>query len=246
MPVVFTPSVNDRVSDVAVFVHRTVGGVVTCRRVSGKHVVWDWNGTLLDDLGIVIQAANRCLEPFGAGPIDEEDYRDHYTRPVRAFYNSLLSREITEDEWNVLNDTFHDAYFTLAESVSLTSDTLAAFDAVETLGWRQSLLSMSPQLWLDGIVDRFGLRPRLDLVTGLSGPTGGLKAEHLEAHLVELGLDGSNVVMVGDTPDDVAAANHVGATAILYHGGSHHLDLLQRQDVPVAETLVEAVELAVA
>ena len=59
-----------------------------------------------------------------------------------------------------------------------------------------------------------------------------------------MGVDGDVVVMIGDTPDDVAAARHVDATAVLYHGGSHHLDLLERQGVPVAETLVEAVELA--
>ena len=212
--------------------------------MSNRHVVWDWNGTLLDDLPIVLEAVNHCLVDFGVSPINADDYRDHYTRPVRAFYDSLLDRPIEDDEWTHLNESFHEQYFARAEGVELTHDARDAIDLVSEFGWSQSLLSMSPQAWLDDIVDRFELRHHLDLVTGLSGPTGGLKAVHLSQHLLRMGVDGDVVVMIGDTPDDVAAARHVEAQSVLYHGGSHHLDLLERQGVPVAESLVEAVELA--
>ena len=49
-----------------------------------KHIVWDWNGTLLDDLHVVIEAANVSLGLFDIEGIDEDGYRDHFTRPVRA------------------------------------------------------------------------------------------------------------------------------------------------------------------
>lgn len=207
------------------------------------HVVWDWNGTLLDDLSIVVEAVNRSISLFGEGPITEEDYRDHYTRPVKHFYDSLLGRTVTNEEWLRLNSTFHDVYFGLATGVGLAPGAVRAIDLLERAGWSQSLLSMSPQPWLDQIVRRLGLAERFAVVDGLSGSTGGRKAEHLEGHLEVLAISGSEVVVVGDTPDDVAAARHVGARAILFHGGSHHLDLLESQGVPIAETLVHAAEL---
>jgi phosphoglycolate phosphatase-like HAD superfamily hydrolase len=117
-------------------------------------------------------------------------------------------------------------------------------DRLDEAGWGQSLLSMSPQDWLFGIVDRLNLTHRLALVDGMSEVTGGLKAMHMEEHLRLLGMDGESVVVVGDTPDDVAAARHVGARAILFHGGSHHIDVLESEGVPIAETLAEAVDLA--
>lgn len=184
------------------------------------------------------------IAEFGEGPIDGDGYRDHYTRPVREFYDSLFGRVVTDEEWLGLNTSFHDAYFELAQSVSLAPDALEAMDVVDRAGWSQSLLSMSPQEWLDGIVLRLDLSPRFERVDGLVEVTGGLKNVYLEAHLAAMEVIGPSAVVIGDTPDDVAAARHVGAMPILFHGGSHHLEHLETHGVPIAESLVEAVEIA--
>ena len=208
------------------------------------HIVWDWNGTLFDDLPVVILAANASMARFGVGPIDEDGYRDHFTRPVRAFYDSLFGRLVSDVEWEDLNDRFHDEYFALADTVSLMSDALDALSAVEDNGWGQSLLSMSPQGWLEQIVGALGVAGRFTLVDGLRGETGGLKAQHMEEHLQTLGVDPTRTVVVGDTPDDAVAARHVDAHVVLYDGGSHHLSHLEVTGAPVAHSLLEAVEIA--
>lgn len=214
------------------------------RHVSDLHVVWDWNGTLLDDLDVVIDAANVGLAEFGVGPIDEDLYRDHFTRPVRAFYDSLFDRPVTEDEWRKLNHVFHVEYMARADRADLTRDAMDAIDAVGNDPSVQSLLSMSPQLWLESIVARKGILDRFALISGLDGETGGLKARHLEQHILTLGLNPAETVVIGDTPDDATAARHVGAHVVLYDGGSHHLPELQQTDAPVAHSLVEAVVIA--
>lgn len=208
------------------------------------HVVWDWNGTLLDDLPIVIESVNRSIALLGERPISADEYRDHYTRPVRLFYQSLFGRELTDEEWLRLNTSFHEHYFHLAAAVGLAPHAGEAMEVLDRFGHGQSLLSMSPHDWLVKIVSRLGITSRFELVTGLSGPTGGRKAGHLVDHLQHLGVDGEDVVVIGDTPDDVAAARHVGARPILYHGGSHHIEVLEAEGVPIAETLLDAAEMA--
>lgn len=212
--------------------------------MSGHHIVWDWNGTLLDDLTVIIDAANVSLGRHGMGPIDEDDYRNHFTRPVRAFYDSLFGRVVTDAEWEALNDVFHVEYFSRVDEADLTVDTLPALSHVDSYGWGQSLLSMSPQTWLDDVVGRKGVTQHFTLIDGLSGETGGLKATHLAEHLKTQGLDPQRTVVVGDTPDDAVAARQVGAQPILYDGGSHHLPTLQGMGAPVAHTLVQAVAIA--
>lgn len=208
------------------------------------HVVWDWNGTLLDDLAVVIEAANVGLERFGVGPLDEDLYRDHFTRPVRAFYDSLFGRPVTDREWHELNETFHIEYMNRADQADLTEDAIDALDAVGEDRGAQSLLSMSPHDWLEGILRRKGLNHRFSLVSGLSGETGGLKAAHLAEHIESLGIAPGDTVIIGDTPDDATAAKHVGARVVLYDGGSHHLPVLRQTEAPVAHSLVQAVEFA--
>lgn len=208
------------------------------------HIVWDWNGTLLDDLAIVVESLNVGTAALGFPAIDEDGYRDHFTRPVRAFYDSLFGRPVSDSEWDHLNHTFHDEYYSRVERARLTVGAVEAVDRVSALGWSQSLLSMSVHAQLLDAVTKRGIADRFALIDGLTVATGGLKSEHLETHLSSLEQDPASTLLIGDTPDDAVAARQVGARVVLYDGGSHHLPTLSAMGAPVAHTLGEAVDLA--
>jgi phosphoglycolate phosphatase-like HAD superfamily hydrolase len=174
--------------------------------VSIGHVVWDWNGTLLDDQQLVVAAANASLAPFGVAPMSEQEYRDHYTRPVQRFYESVLGRTVAAAEWHRIDQTFHATYHELAATAHLTADAMAALELVEAAGWSQSLLSMSAHDRLTVGVAQRGITARFRAVDGLAHPDGSMKAPHLRAHLGRLDVAGTDVVVIGDTPDDAAAA----------------------------------------
>lgn len=205
-----------------------------------RHVVWDWNGTLLDDLDIVVAAVNVGVGAFGLGPVTVETYRDHYTRPVKVFYDRLFGREVTEEEWRVLDTRFHDAYRELLEEASLAS---GAREALRLAGDRgsQSLLSMFPHNELVPLVGRHGIDGYFERIDGLRGVPGDRKAAYLAAHLDALGLPPADVLVVGDTPDDAAAAAHVGSPCVLYDNGSHHRAELERTGARVVACLLDAV-----
>ena len=75
-----------------------------------RHVVWDWNGTLLDDLPLVVESVNVLMHDRGFAAITTEDYTTNYTRPVRLFYERLFGRAIDDDEWAHVDEVFHRAY----------------------------------------------------------------------------------------------------------------------------------------
>lgn len=211
------------------------------------HFVWDWNGTLFDDLEEVVASVNRGLAQFGADPIDLDGYRSHYTRPVRLFYDRLLGRGVSEEEWQQIDNVFHDVYRGALEQASLTVDAATALEIVAAGPHTQSLLSMFPHVDLMPLIERLGITRYFDRIDGLEeGSRGDRKAYYLERHLRQLiaGEDPTIVVVIGDTPDDAVAAAGVGARAILYDGGSHHRVDLEAVGVPVVSTLVDAVELA--
>lgn len=211
--------------------------------MTALHIVWDWNGTLLDDLDVVVDALNIGIGNYGVAPIGHDDYRDHYTRPVRAFYDAVFARPVTDDEWADLNGTFHSAYAELVPRATLADDSLEALMRIDELQWSQSVLSMSPHDLLLSMVTERGIGQRFTSIDGLQAVSGGLKASHLEEHLEGGGHAASDTVVIGDTPDDADAARSVGADVVLYDGGSHHMHTLEAVGVPVAHTLIEAVDI---
>jgi phosphoglycolate phosphatase-like HAD superfamily hydrolase len=208
------------------------------------HVVWDWNGTLVEDLPIVVESVNAALDAIGEVPITEDDYRAYFTRPVGQFYERLLERSISADEWDTLDRVFHNQYRDALDRVPLTIDAMEAIDAVGARGWSQSILSMWWEDELLDVVARHGLVDRMALVQGNVNDPGGEKASHLLRHVSTLGFDVGSIVMIGDSIDDAVAAGVVGTACVLYDGGSHHLDDLEDVGVPVSESLVGAVRIA--
>jgi len=210
--------------------------------VTATHLVWDWNGTLLDDLHLVVSASNVAFESVGGRPVDADEHRARYRRPVAEFYAEMLERAIDEQEFGRLDRLFHETY-----RLGLTSMTLAAdaMTAVKSWPGSQSLLSMWFHSELVPAVETYGLNGVFTRVDGLRTEVGGhLKAAHLATHLDGLGVSGEQVVMIGDSLDDAAAADSVGGRVVLYTGGFTHPDKLRATGRPVADTLLEAVEIA--
>ena len=211
-----------------------------------RHIVWDWNGTLLNDIEVVVESVNIGLAGQGFPPIDADGYRTHFTRPVPVFYERLFNRPVTDAEWQEINRVFHEAYEASVEGVALTGDAVTAIELARDRGATQSLLSMAPHDHLLPTVTRLGLASYFAAVDGSPGEPGATKERHLVRHLESLALGSGRVVLIGDTPDDAAAARHVGAGAILYDGGSHHRHDLDAVGIPVVASLTEAVLLALA
>lgn len=212
------------------------------------HIIWDWNGTLLDDLHIVVEAVSACVAPLGRGAITANDYRDHFTRPVMVFYENLMRRPVTTDEWTSIDGVFHDTYRSLMHGADLAVDARAAIRSVEDRAGTQSILSMWWHSELVPFTKGFGLHDVMQRIDGNREDAGALKADQMRTHIEMLvsdhGVAPSQVVAVGDTFDDAAAAAAVGIPAILYDGGSHHRADLEKVGVPVASTLLEAVDIA--
>ncbi|MEU9100733.1 haloacid dehalogenase-like hydrolase [Streptomyces sp. NPDC048361] len=213
------------------------------------HLVWDWNGTLLDDIATVIEATNAAFAQLGIEPITLERYRDLYCVPIPHFYRRLMGRLPTDAEWLVMDAAFHEQYWARADGCGLTEGAAELLAARYAAGLGQSLLSMAPHEHLVPIVRRHGITEHFLRVDGRTGPSHGSKAEHMVRHLTALRaadpeISGERIVVIGDAVDDAVAAAAVGARAVLFTGGSHSRASLTAAGVPVVDTLAEAVAVA--
>ena len=212
------------------------------------HIVWDWNGTLFDDIEVVVAASNAALAEIGLPPLTVRQYREQYRVPVVDFYRELLGRAPAPEEWLRMDASFHQHYESRRDGCRLTEGVEELLAGWSGAGSSQSLLSMYGHDALLPLVRRLDLERhfvRVDGRSSTSGVTG--KAEHLVRHLAALApadVDPARTVLIGDVVDDALAAAHVGAYAVLYSGGSHARSALEQVGVPVADTLAQAVQYA--
>ncbi|NUR58274.1 MAG: HAD family hydrolase [Catenulispora sp.] len=210
-------------------------------RKAPLHLVWDWNGTVLNDFEIILRSTNDSFGDHGVPPITADQYRTQIKMPIRAFYTDILGHAPTDEEWEAMDATFHDYYVAYERQARLSDGLPDLFRAWAGRGHSQSLLSMYHDDKLVPAVAHHGIAHHFALVQGTKQPRPARKAEHLADHLRRLRVDPATVVLIGDSPDDAAAAYSVGARVVLYAGGFAATSSLVATGAPIADTLAAAV-----
>ncbi|MEU5819516.1 HAD family hydrolase [Streptomyces sp. NPDC047803] len=209
------------------------------------HLVWDWNGTLLDDNTAVVGATNAAFGEVGLAPITVEQYREMYCIPIPRFYERLMGRLPTDAEWELMDGVFHRHYTEQRDACGLTAGAAELLAQWQLTGRSQSIMSMYRHEELLPVVRGFGIERHFVRVDGRTGPSGGSKSEYMARHLAAMeAIAPHRTVVIGDAVDDAVAAAHAGAKAVLYTGGSHSRASLEKAGVPVVDTLTEAMALA--
>lgn len=208
-----------------------------------KHILWDWNGTLLDDTQAALDTLNIMLARRGRSAIGMKFYRDHFSFPVRPFYDTI-GMSVPDDEWDALAQEYHDTYHSLP--YGLNRDAFAALELVRAEGAGQSVISALHQRFLDEETAGLGVARYMDYVYGTDNLDGGSKlarARELLSRLVRSGSDA--IVLIGDSIHDFEVARDLGVACVLYSGGSHSRARLE-PFAPVGDTLEECVRIACA
>lgn len=215
------------------------------RRVT--HIVWDWNGTILDDGGALIGATIEAFATEGLGEVTVERYQRLHVQPIPVFYERLAGRSLTPAEQQALDRAWRAAYDRYRVGLRLAPDATQALAAWAGLGGTQSLLSMYAHDLLLPLVHGMGIAAHFLRIDGTVEPAPRHKAPHLLQHLGELGLSGEQVLVIGDSVDDVAAAREVGAACAVYHSGAtalHDRKHFAELGVPIVDSLLAAIALA--
>lgn len=211
---------------------------------SGVYILWDWNGTLLDDVDAQVASLNAMLTRRGHKPVTRQFFCDNFAFPARTFYR-LVGMDVPDSEWDALAKEYHDSYH--VQSYGLNR---GAFAALELAGKRcvgQSVISALHQFYLDLETNRYGVQQFMDHVYGVDNLDGGSKLSRARELLALLRSTPTPVpytyVLIGDSIHDFEVANELGIGCVLFSGGSHSRARLERF-APVGDTLSECVRLA--
>ena len=210
------------------------------------YILWDWNGTLLDDTEAALATLNEMIMVRGGQPIGMEFYRDHFAFPVRPFYDKIGIVAHDEDEWNGIAHEYHEVYG--RQPKKLNPLAVAALEMAKEAGCRQSIVSALRQDLLEADMARNDVTKYFERICGSDNLDGASKLDRARDLLAELSVPHSpfpipRFVLIGDALHDKEVADALGIECILCAQGSHAAWRL-RAVAPTGETLVDALKLA--
>lgn len=206
-----------------------------------KTVLWDWNGTILDDVWIGLEAMNVLLKRYHRPLLrDIEHYRSVFCFPVSDYYEKL---GVGGDLFPVTSVEWMDEYYAREEKCLLRKGAMEALDAFRGMGCRQVVLSASKRDNLLKQMARYeGVRDYFDEVLGLDHIYATSKVAIGQKWLEENGVDPADCVMLGDTLHDAEVARSLSCRCVLVDGGHQLKSDLLTAGVPVADHFAQAVQ----
>lgn len=205
-----------------------------------KHIIWDFNGTLLNDAQLSVDTDNYVFDELGLPRITIDDYRRHMTMPVCDFYTAL-GVDLSVYPYETISRLWLDAFNRQAVSVGLVPGAMAAIERLKKMGFTQSVLSASYEVSLMEQCEALGLVPYMAAIDGREDECAGKKTEIGLRQMEKLGLDRTKTILVGDMVADAELAHALGVGCALVAWGHNDTGRLLNTGFPVAGTFDELI-----
>jgi len=203
--------------------------------MAGKytHAIWDWNGTLLDDVELCVSTINTLLIERSLQPIKDIDaYRDIFGFPVIDYY-IRAGFDFEKEPFEIPAKEFIRLYHSDGSRFRLFDGAAGTLAAVHEMGVRQVILSASEANNLRSQTSLFDIERYLDDILGISDIYAESKVKIGQAYIAGNGICGSQAVLIGDTVHDYEVSVALGVDCILIPNGHQHRYTLLECGVPV-------------
>lgn len=198
-------------------------------------IVWDFNGTILDDVGIGVEAANVLLAESGKPLIGSvEAYRKVFGFPVIDYYERIgLERE----KFPTYAKKWVETYNALEPKAGLQDGVLELLTYFQTHGYTQYLLSATESGMLARQLGRLGIVGFFEKTIGQDNIHAHGKIQAAKAFSASVGL--KNALVLGDSLHDAEVAEAIGADCVLFACGHEDAERLHGCGHPVFENARE-------
>ncbi|MBN1755764.1 HAD family hydrolase [bacterium] len=196
-------------------------------------VIWDWNGTLLDDMKACLQAINPMLQKRGMPSLTRDHYRQIFTFPVINYYIAL-GFDFQKEPFSEIAVEYIDEYYRALLHSPLRRGALNMVDRIFKLGIEQVVISAMEQAMLHKLISKNGLKTYFREVVGLSDHYAESKIDNGKALMKKLKIPTSETLLIGDTFHDFELASEIGCRCVLFSNGHQNLE---RFDLPDGITI---------
>jgi len=205
-------------------------------------VIWDWNGTLLNDVQYCLDILNNLLIDNQLKSLTLEQYRKVFTFPVKDYYEKA-GFNFSKKSFEELGKIFIYNYEKNKHSLNLFDGVVNILEYFESIGVEQYLLSAYKQDNLEDFVEYFKIKKFFKKIKGLDNIYAGGKTELGIELRKQINYSKEQVVLIGDSLHDYEVAQTINVQAILISNGHQSAEKLRLNSNFVIDDIVELKDL---
>ncbi|HVY28504.1 MAG TPA: HAD-IA family hydrolase [Polyangiaceae bacterium] len=208
------------------------------RKVSG--VVFDLDGTLVDSRRDIAEAANHALQRAGLAPLPHPELESYVGDGAPLLMARAARVDVKDPKTAQMVADFLDYY--AAHPIDHTSVMPGALDALDALAaYALGVCTNKPRRTSVAVLKGLGLETRFKgVVAGDDLPQRKPDPAMVHETARRLGVSVTQVVMVGDGPQDVLSGRAAGALTVGVKGGIQALERLAASEPDlIIDTLAE-------
>jgi phosphoglycolate phosphatase len=181
-------------------------------------IIWDWNGTLLNDVDIAVEAINHLLHDRNLMPLTLRRYLDVFTFPVQDYYEQI-GFDLINEPFEISAMQYIAIYNKTVETCGLHPEVVPLLSRLHEQGYRQFILSAMEQQQLEKTVNDNGIHLYFENLCGLDNHYATSKVDNGKSLISENKLDPDRILLIGDTVHDLEVAQAIGCECILVAKG---------------------------
>lgn len=201
-----------------------------------NHIIWDWNGTLFDDVELCVENINWLLKKYKLPSIDKNKYREIFTFPVIEYYRRA-GFDLNQLDFGKIGKEWMDRYEQKKFEANLADGAEEVVKKLSELGIEQSILSAYSQHTLEEILKEFGLKKYFKHIVGLDNIYAESKIDIGKKLMKKLNIDENSVLLIGDTVHDYEVAKELKCDCLLLTSGHQSRKELEKCGIEVVGNL---------
>ena len=190
--------------------------------MKNKLIIWDWNGTLLNDVEACVNSVNAMLEERQMKLLNETSYKNVFTFPVQDYYKTI-GFDFKQESFEKLAVEYIDLYKKEAVKSPLQEGSREALEFFKSENYKQIIVSASEQLSLENQVEQRQISKYFDSIIGLNNIHAKSKTDNA-INYIKASDQFDRITLIGDTYHDYEVANEIGAECALVQNGHQNLN----------------------
>ncbi len=193
---------------------------MTGKKLSAKYdtVIWDWNGTLLNDIWLCVEIVNKILMNHNTNQLNEAQYREAFGFPITDYYQRI-GIDLEKESFQVLTEKFISGYESKVRNCELHVGVKHVLEKFSENALQQFILTAAHKKSVLELLDYYSIAHFFNDVEGLDNHRAESKVWRGKLLVEENQINRDRTILIGDTIHDAEVAKEIGVDCMIIANG---------------------------